>query len=33
MIYPYIILTGELEGKPEGMYVLENLGIVGSFVL
>ena len=29
----YIILTGKLEGKLEGMDVLENLDIVGSKVL
>jgi hypothetical protein len=33
MICPYIILTGKLEGKPEGMDVLENLDIFGSIVL
>jgi hypothetical protein len=30
---PSIILTGKLEGKPEGLNVLENLDIVGSIVL
>jgi len=29
---PYIILTGNVEGKPEGMDVLENFDIVGSIV-
>jgi hypothetical protein len=33
MIYPYIILTGKLEGKPEELDVLENVGLVGSKVL
>lgn len=30
---PYVILTGKVEGKPEGMYVLENQDIAGSIVL
>jgi hypothetical protein len=30
---PYIILTGKVEGKPEGIDVLENLDIDGSIVL
>jgi hypothetical protein len=29
----YIILTGKVEGKPEGMDVLENLNVDGSIVL
>jgi len=30
---PYVILTGKVEGKPEGMDVLENQDIVGSIAL
>ena len=30
---PHIILTGKVEGRPEGMDVLENLDVGGSIVL